>query len=53
MKRKSVDCTSRFLTGSRRNYYLLELEMLAVAWGYVKDEFISISFTSLKSRDIS
>ena len=30
---KIVDCASRFLTPTERNYYPVELEMLAVTWG--------------------
>ena len=32
-KWKPVDCASRFITTAERNYYPIELEMLAVTWG--------------------
>ena len=30
---KPIYCASRFLTMTEKNYYLIEMEMLAVAWG--------------------
>ena len=33
---KPVDCASRFLTPAEKNYYPIELEMLAITWGVEK-----------------
>ena len=41
------DCAARFLTKAEKNYYPIELELLAITWGFIECRNTSMNFQSL------